>query len=47
MTDNPSSLPDERETRRHDPRRLIVFGVGAAIGGLSPLVAALLRYAAR
>ncbi len=34
MTDNPSSLPDERETRRHDPRRLIIFGVGAAIGGL-------------
>jgi predicted PurR-regulated permease PerM len=35
VTNSPASLPDERETRQHDPRRLIVFGVGAAIGGLA------------
>jgi predicted PurR-regulated permease PerM len=31
---NPTGVSNQRETRRHDPRRLIVFGVGAAIGGL-------------
>lgn len=34
MTNNPDHPSEEREARRLEPRRLIVFGVGAAIGGL-------------
>ena len=35
MKNNPTAVGEERETRRrHDPRRLILFGVGATIGGL-------------